>query len=387
MDAGYRLLAAKYLRKQAKQLREQFQGIRDAEDIEFIHRSRVATRRLRAALKVFAPCFKRKRLARWKAAVRRITVELSDARDKDVQIQFLRGMMPRVPELTCLLGLTRLVVHWEYYREALQKKVLKAIQRLQRDGELADLEKKAKRILRRGEKKAVRIQSPYSFLQTEKHITARQEELLAFRDCLDQPENMERHHAMRIALKRLRYTMEISRPLYDKRLDPFLEKVKQVQTFLGDAHDCDVWQEQLDEFAAAERERIAACYGHARPFEQLNAGLEFLKQDRQQRREELFRELVALWRELEEQDFWDRLLEVVKQGPFSPQTAEASSTSATATASPTPPAPKPTGPTPRSDGEEPPEKDPHHPLLEPNALRPARVHSLHRPARREPAVL
>ena len=53
MDSGYRLLAARYIRRQAKQLAEQFDGIRAAEDIEFVHRARVATRRLRAALRMF----------------------------------------------------------------------------------------------------------------------------------------------------------------------------------------------------------------------------------------------------------------------------------------------------------------------------------------------
>ena len=60
MDSGYRLLAAKYIRRQAKQLAEQFDGVRAAEDIEFVHRARVATRRLRAALRMFDDCFARK---------------------------------------------------------------------------------------------------------------------------------------------------------------------------------------------------------------------------------------------------------------------------------------------------------------------------------------
>ena len=38
MDAGYRALAAKYIRRQAKQLVEQLDGLRTAEDIEFVHR-------------------------------------------------------------------------------------------------------------------------------------------------------------------------------------------------------------------------------------------------------------------------------------------------------------------------------------------------------------
>ena len=62
IDPGYQLLAAKYLRRQAKQLAEQFDGVRAAEDIEYVHRARVATRRLRAALRMFGDCFPRRRV-------------------------------------------------------------------------------------------------------------------------------------------------------------------------------------------------------------------------------------------------------------------------------------------------------------------------------------
>ncbi len=53
VDESYQLLAARYLRKQTKQLVGQFDGIRESVDIEFVHRGRVASRRLRAALRVF----------------------------------------------------------------------------------------------------------------------------------------------------------------------------------------------------------------------------------------------------------------------------------------------------------------------------------------------
>ena len=86
LDRSYPFLAAQYVRRQVKQLVEQFDGVRAAEDIEFIHRARVASRRLRAALKMFSDCFDAKALKRWQKQIRRITEGLGDARDKDVQI-------------------------------------------------------------------------------------------------------------------------------------------------------------------------------------------------------------------------------------------------------------------------------------------------------------
>ena len=96
-DSSYRFLAAGHIRRQAKQLAEQLDGVRAAEDIECIHRARVASRRLRSALKMFSDCFRGKMVKRWRKQIRRITRELGDARDKDVQIDFLCGAWRRLP--------------------------------------------------------------------------------------------------------------------------------------------------------------------------------------------------------------------------------------------------------------------------------------------------
>ena len=66
-DPGYRILAASSLRKQVKQLAEHLGGVRLGEDIEAIHRARVASWRLCAALGMFRACWKRKQVKAWKS--------------------------------------------------------------------------------------------------------------------------------------------------------------------------------------------------------------------------------------------------------------------------------------------------------------------------------
>lgn len=105
VDDSYRLLAAKYVRKQAKQLAEQLQGVREAEDVEFVHRARVASRRLRAAMRMFRDCFDAKQLKRWRRHIRRVTTGMGDARDKDVQIGFLHGVLNGLNERACYPGI------------------------------------------------------------------------------------------------------------------------------------------------------------------------------------------------------------------------------------------------------------------------------------------
>ncbi len=117
---------------------------------------------------------------------------------------------------------------------------------------------------------------------------------------------------MRIAAKRLRYTLEIIRPIYSGTLDATLEAIKQVQTLLGEVHDCDVWQQQLDLFGKKERDRIKSFHGHAATFARLNAGIEYLRQDRLRRRQQCFQDLVRLWGELEVREVWENLVGIVQ---------------------------------------------------------------------------
>jgi hypothetical protein len=122
----------------------------------------------------------------------------------------------------------------------------------------------------------------------------------------------------------LRYTLEIARPIYSGRLDAALGAIKQVQTLLGEVHDCDVWQEQLDRFAKEECDRIKSYYGHAGPFTRLNAGIEYLRQDRLRHHQQCFEQLVRLWGELDIQESWENLVGIVQSDGKRPETSEAS---------------------------------------------------------------
>jgi len=312
VDPGYQLLAAKYLRRQAKQLAEQFEGVRAAEDIEFVHRARVATRRLRAALRMFDDCFPARRVKQWRKAIRRITAELGDARDCDVQIDLLCGVLSSATSKACFPGIARLLVHLEHQRERLQRKVVKAIKRLEADNVLCEVQRMTKDILAAAESAQLGVQSPAAYAHAEQHILRRWDDLRQQEASLADADDQQGHHAMRIATKRLRYTVEIVRPVYAERLEEPLEAIKRVQTLLGEIHDCDVWLEHLDEFAARERKRIVSQFGHAGPFARLHAGIEYLRQDRRTRRRQVFDELAAYWAELGRQAFWEHLVATVR---------------------------------------------------------------------------
>jgi CHAD domain-containing protein len=73
-------------------------GVLDMEDIEPLHDMRVATRRLRASLEVYAPCFPSKRHRKALKKVKALADALGERRDRDVAIEFLTEFAGEAPE-------------------------------------------------------------------------------------------------------------------------------------------------------------------------------------------------------------------------------------------------------------------------------------------------
>jgi len=322
MDGSYQLFAARYVRKQTRQLLKQLDGVREADDIEYVHQARVASRRLRAGLRVFPECFPRKKVKRWRKKVRRLTEGLGPARDRDVQAEFVRGVLAELDDKAHRPGIARLLLRLEQSRRAIQPEVVRAVDRFEASGVGSQMLAAAEKRRAKFKKRHLLVQSPFVFSQASEHICNRLNELIGYEDCLAEAEDLEQHHAMRIAAKRLRYTMEIFQPVYEGRLDGFVKAMKGLQTLLGDIHDCDVWVEHLETFLGEERERTVVYYGHARPLRTLKVGLDFLQEERRSRRRELFAQLAQYWQELEQVGLWEELLETVRSPMETPRDLE-----------------------------------------------------------------
>ena len=173
--------------------------------------------------------------------IRRITEGLGDARDKDVQIEFLCGVLSAVTDKTCFPGISQLLVQLEHEREQLQPIVVKATDRLVASKVLDEMQSATKGLVAEAKSLEPGDYSEFVRAQLGRHILCRLEAMLPYEDSLKDPEDRQRHHAMRIAAKRLRYTVEIAKPVYVPALDDVITAVKKVQTLLGDVHDCDVW--------------------------------------------------------------------------------------------------------------------------------------------------
>jgi CHAD domain-containing protein len=91
-EASFGLAAARVVEVRAAEVFEHSMGVLDLDEVERVHDMRVATRRLRAALEVFEPCFPRKRRRKALRRVKALADALGVRRDLDVEIELLEGL-------------------------------------------------------------------------------------------------------------------------------------------------------------------------------------------------------------------------------------------------------------------------------------------------------
>ena len=97
-DLPFADAAAATVAVRAEELFEHAAGVLDITDIERVHDMRVATRRLRAVLEIYEPCFSRKALADVLADVKALADALGERRDPDVHLAQLEEFAAAVKD-------------------------------------------------------------------------------------------------------------------------------------------------------------------------------------------------------------------------------------------------------------------------------------------------
>jgi CHAD domain-containing protein len=126
-------------------------------------------------------------------------------------------------------------------------------------------------------------------------ISVRLAELRSFVPTAFARDEAKAQHDMRIAAKRLRYVLETVGPCFGNVADTARKGARDLQSVLGELHDCDVLIEMVERFGSKAG---AAPTDH---------GLELLEARTVQRREELHSDFQVLWARLDGEAVWDRL--------------------------------------------------------------------------------
>jgi len=293
-------------------------GVRSGNDIEHIHNMRVAVRRLRTALGLFPELVPAK--AKWQAQIKTVASALGQARDADVQIEFLHQALVKAPQRIFRPGLQRLALRLTQDRAKQQPKVLKALKKFEKSDAPAAIRKALTLPPVESDAPAPAQAANTADLTLFTHAyLAVQEQVqaaLAFDQAVHDPSNVTELHQLRIVFKHLRYTLEVFAPLYtagagaESQLAPSIKIVKTFQEVLGDIHDCDVWVASLPAFSKEERERTQEYFGTDRSFKTLEPGLAYLLEERQYQRSVRYNEFLDLWIAHREAKTWSGLVDL-----------------------------------------------------------------------------
>lgn len=232
--------AAKTLRVRFEEVLELRGGALHSESIEGVHDMRVATRRLRSALRDFAPLMRKKPLKKIGRDIKRMADALGAARDEDVAIAALEKLSEKSAGDDIKDGINRLI---EERRAARARAQLGLMEMLA----VSNIE-----ILQRGFEKAVeeaarpKSAAVVTFNEAGQRVVGKSlDEFCDLSPNIYEPLADEPLHDLRIAAKRLRYAVELYTACWGEQLAPFADGVAEMQGFLGEVHDADVWLEIL----------------------------------------------------------------------------------------------------------------------------------------------
>lgn len=123
---------AETIRKHLRKMLSHAEGVHAGDDANAVHKMRVGSRRLRAAVSVFTEAFKGPEFARFEREVKRVTDALGAARDLDVMIDTLTKLDESLPENE-RSGLESFIEAKKGERAGLQAEVRRALERLDRE--------------------------------------------------------------------------------------------------------------------------------------------------------------------------------------------------------------------------------------------------------------
>lgn len=237
------------LRRQFARMRAHEPGTRIGEDPEELHDMRVATRRMRAAMKIFEDALPER--ARWfREELRWVAGALGDVRDLDVQIEDLQGRREQADGREAeLLG--KVIDVLRKLREKARGRMLGALD----SDRYERLEKSFAEMLERGpdaERELARTDGrrPYREPVTAAApalISARYRKWSKAAKKLDETSQPEAFHDLRKKGKKLRYALEFVSEVYDDATRGVIKPLKTLQDDLGDHQDAVVAAETLRE--------------------------------------------------------------------------------------------------------------------------------------------
>jgi len=309
-NSSYCQFGAQTLLKLLDAFESQIDGVQSSEDIEYVHKMRVASRRLRAAIPLFRKCFRKKTCREWLKEIKKVTRSLGAARDLDVQIAFIENYSKKIDVGNA--GLDLLLIRHKDRRVDAQKKAISGLQQLKDSGVPKNIRELCDQTL----KETATTPFDASYVQEKAHVqvSAKVDDFLAMEDCVYRENDVLRHHEMRICAKWLRYTMEVFSSLYEGELSEQITIIKNFQDTLGEMHDCDVWIEYIPRFVVEMKAELLSKGENKEKIKGAEQAISKFIEYIRERRKTYYRSFVQLWEETKEKNFFEKLMQEMNPG-------------------------------------------------------------------------
>jgi triphosphatase len=237
--------AFRILRKQFGVFLAHEPGTRIGEDPEELHDMRVATRRMRAAMKIFEDALPARTRA-FRESLKWVAGALGEVRDVDVQLGHLESWTTdAAPEDREPLVALRTVL------EGQRGKARKAMLRVLDSRRYARLTTSFADFLRKGpSRRAAGARQPITEAVPDL-LRKPYRKVRKLGDPLTEESSSEEFHELRKKGKRLRYALEFLSEIYGKPIKEFIGPLKELQDVLGDHQDAEVATSHLRELGVA----------------------------------------------------------------------------------------------------------------------------------------
>jgi CHAD domain-containing protein len=258
VDHGARLVLMSRMREMISLRDKAF----DWSDVEGVHAMRVASRRLRSALRDFREVFPKNKLTLLAKEGKTIADSLGSVRDEDVALIALEKLRATVPPHVTA-GINLLIAERVARRDRARAALVVALTPNRLSG-LAQLFGYTLTNLATEDGEPIETDASVELPVVETNTGASPKAEPSFRHlgisrigkqfrrlqkdaiCLYNPLAGEPLHELRIEAKRLRYALELFGVCWRRKLDPFAQDIAELQGALGDLHDSDEWIGELE---------------------------------------------------------------------------------------------------------------------------------------------
>ena len=291
---SYPRYAVRTIQSYLDNIKKEKKGIKSSHNIEYVHRMRIASRRLRAAFTVFDDLLGSSELKKWKKDIRALGRALGKARELDVQMQFLKILKTKFKDASVGTDIKKLLKILRCKKDKAQIRIISTLNKMKKKKTIKKIQKylgeisTSQQLYNRKEK----------LTHASMSIRTRLAHLLGYERYVLRPEKAKELHEIRIAAKHLRYALEIFEPLYGSKLHRFSIFTRRVQDVLGDLHELDVW---LPAFPSLTREAGIQKKKSASLLHQTGTAL----------RKQTYTKFLTLWNETKRKHLWQKLKAII----------------------------------------------------------------------------